>query len=74
MGQAGSCVNCCSGTQACEDVDSYKKDVNIVLVEKIKTNTDLIVLAVRMKILMNRSTVIQKELENLLNDILLVQK
>ena len=74
MGQAGSCVNCCSGTQAYEDVDSYKKGINIVLLEKIKTNTDKIVLAVRMKILMNRSTVIQKELKNLLNDILLVQK
>ena len=74
MGQAGSCVNCCSGTQPYEDVDSYKKGINIVLLEKIKTNTDKIVLAVRMKILMNRSTVIQKELKNLLNDILLVQK
>ena len=74
MGQFGSCFNCYSGTQAYEDADSYKKSINIVLLEKIKTNTDKIVLAVRMKILMNRSTVIQKELKNHLNDILLVQK
>ena len=63
MGQAGSCVNCCPDTQAYEDVDSYKKSINIVLLEKIKTNTDKIVLAVRMKIQMNRSTLTQKELK-----------
>ena len=61
MGQAGSCVNCCSGTEANEDVDSYKKDINIVLLEKIKTNTDTIVSAIRMKILTNQCTVPQKE-------------
>ena len=62
MGQAlSSCVPCCSGTQAYEDVDSYKKGINIVLLEKIKTNTDTIVLAIRMKILMNLGTVTQKE-------------
>ena len=64
MGQAGSCVNCCFGTQAYEDVDSYKKGVNIVLLEKIKTNTDKIVLAIRMKILMNLCTVTQKFFQN----------
>ena len=61
MGQAGSCVNCCSGTQAYEDMDSYKKNINTVLMEKIKTDTDTIVSAIRMKILMNKSTVTQKE-------------
>ena len=61
MGQAGSCVNCCAGTQAYEDLDSCKKGINIVLLEKIKTNTDTIVLAIRMKILMNLGTVTQKK-------------
>ena len=62
MGQAGSCFSCCSGNQAYEDVDSHKKDINIVLLEKIKNNTDTIVSAIRMKILMNKCTAVtQKE-------------
>ena len=76
MGQVlSSCAPCCSGAQAYEDMDSYQKvsdigtnDNNRQWMEKIKTNTDKVILAVdpnsskeeiaadRMKILMNLGT------------------
>lgn len=81
MGQVlSSCAPCCSGAQAYEDVDSYQKvsdigtnDNNRQWKEKIKTNTDKVILAVdprsseeeitadRMKILMNLGTETWKE-------------
>ena len=81
MGQVlSSCAPCCSGTQAYEDMDSYQKvsdvgtnDNNRQWMEKIKTNTDKVILAVdpnsskeeiaadRMKILMNLGTETLKE-------------
>ena len=76
MGQVLSfCAPCCSGAQAYEDVDSYQKvsdigtnDNNRQWKEKIKTNTDKVILVVdprsseeeiaadRMKILTNLAT------------------
>ena len=81
MGQVlSSCAPCCSGTQAYEDMDSYQKvsdvgtnDNNRQWMEKIKTNTDKVILAVdpksseeeiaagRMNILMNLGTETLKE-------------
>ena len=81
MGQVlSSCAPCCSGAQEYEDVDSYQKvsDIgtnynNRQWMEKIKTNTDKVILAVdpnsskeeiaadRMKILMNLGTETLKE-------------
>ena len=81
MGQAlTSCAPCCSSAQAYEDEDSYQKvsdigtnDNNRQWMEKIKTSTDKVVLAVdpksseeeiaadRMKILMNLGTETWKE-------------
>ena len=81
MGQVlSSCAPCCSGAQAYEDMDSYQKvsdigtnDNNRQWMEKIKTNTDKVILAVdpnsskeeiaadRMKILMNLGTETLKE-------------
>ena len=81
MGQvSSSCAPCCSGAQAYEDMDSYQKvsdigtnDNNRQWMEKIKTNTDKVILAVdpnsskeeiaadRMKILMNFGTETLKE-------------
>ena len=81
MGQvSSSCAPCCSGAQAYEDMDSYQKvsdigtnDNNRQWMEKIKTNTDKVILAVdpnsskeeiaadRMKIWMNLGTETLKE-------------
>ena len=81
MGQVlSSCAPCCSGAQAYEDVDSYQKvsdigtnDNDRQWKEKIKTNTDKVILVVdprsseeeiaadRMKILMNLGTETWKE-------------
>ena len=81
MGQVlTSCTSCCSDAQAYEDMDSYQKvsdigtnDNNRPWMEKIKTNTDKVILAVdpksseeeiaagRMNILMNLGTETLKE-------------
>ena len=81
MGQVlTSCTSCCSDAQAYEDVDSYQQvsdvgpnDKNRQWMEKIKTNTDKVILAVdpssseeeiaagRMNILMNLGTESLKE-------------
>ena len=82
MGQVlTSCTSCCSDAQVYEDMDSYQKvsdigpndNTNRQWMEKIKTNTDKVILAVdpnsseeeisagRMNILMNLGTETLKE-------------